>query len=201
MARTEPATPAQAVLALYGALDQAASGGNADIEATVARYLPGSTGNNAGWYDELLVYLGHRESHFAATVPDLGLALSVLHRSRRRRHRSRSRRRRHRSSSRRRRHRSSRRRRHPSSCRRKPARKMPRRRRAAAEPLPLRPKNRGRCPRFKKHEACTQLRRSASYQAGIYRTCWGTTGNRALTGGSTWFAATMAGCSTTCGLI
>lgn len=80
MATTHPATPAQAVLALYGALDHAAGTGNADIEATVARYLPGSTGTNAGWYDQLLVFLGHRAGQFThtASVPDLGDALSVL---------------------------------------------------------------------------------------------------------------------------
>jgi hypothetical protein len=80
MATTHPVTPAQALLALYGALDHAVGTGNADIEATVARYLPGSTGTNAGWYEQLLVFLGHREGHFTgtATVPDLGLALSVL---------------------------------------------------------------------------------------------------------------------------
>ena len=80
MATTHPATPAQAVLALYGALDHAASAGNADIEATVARYLPRTTGTNAGWYEKLLVFLGHRESQFThtASVPDLGDALSVL---------------------------------------------------------------------------------------------------------------------------
>jgi hypothetical protein len=80
MAATHPVTPAQALLALYGALDHAVGTGNADIEATVARYLPGSTGINAGWYEQLLVFLGHRESHFSGTahVPDLGEALSVL---------------------------------------------------------------------------------------------------------------------------
>jgi hypothetical protein len=80
MAMTHPVTPAQALLALYGALDHAASTGNADIEASVARYLPGSTGTNAGWYEQLLVFLGHREGQFShtASVPDLGDALSVL---------------------------------------------------------------------------------------------------------------------------
>jgi hypothetical protein len=80
MATTHTVTPAQALLALYGALDHAVGTGNADIEATVARYLPGSTGTNAGWYEQLLVFLGHRESHFThtAAVPDLGQALSVL---------------------------------------------------------------------------------------------------------------------------
>ena len=80
MATTHTPTPAQALLALYGALDHAVGTGNADIEATVARYLPGSTGTSAGWYEQLLVFLGHRESPFVdrAVVPDLGLALSVL---------------------------------------------------------------------------------------------------------------------------
>jgi hypothetical protein len=80
MATTHPVTPAQALLALYGALDHAVGTGNADIEATVARYLPGSTGSNAGWYEQLLVFLGHREGQFThtASVPDLGDALSVL---------------------------------------------------------------------------------------------------------------------------
>src|ERR1700691_5111931 len=80
MATTHTPTPAQALLALYGALDHAVGSGNADIEATVARYLPGSTGTNAGWYEQLLVFLGHREGQFThtATVPDLGQALSVL---------------------------------------------------------------------------------------------------------------------------
>jgi hypothetical protein len=80
MATTHTVTPAQALLALYGALDQAVGSGNADIEATVARYLPGSTGTNAGWYEQLLAFLGHRESHVThtASVPDLGQALSVL---------------------------------------------------------------------------------------------------------------------------
>ena len=80
MATTHTVTPAQALLALYGALDHAVGTGNADIEATVARYLPGSTGTNAGWYEKLLVFLRQRESHFTdtATVPDLGNALSVL---------------------------------------------------------------------------------------------------------------------------
>ena len=49
-----PTTTAQSLLALYGALDRAASTHNPEIEAIVERYLPGSTGVNAGWYDELL---------------------------------------------------------------------------------------------------------------------------------------------------
>jgi hypothetical protein len=77
---THPATPAQALLALYGALDHAVGTGDADIEATVSRYLPGSTGSNAGWYDQLLLFLTHREGHFDdnAAIPDLQQALSVL---------------------------------------------------------------------------------------------------------------------------
>ena len=80
MATTHTATPAQALLALYGALDHAVGTGNADIEATVARYLPGSTGINAGWYEQLLVFLGHRDGRFTplASVPRLSDALSVL---------------------------------------------------------------------------------------------------------------------------
>src|ERR1700739_1918854 len=55
------ATTAQSLLALYGELDQAVIGsGDAEIEATVERYLPGSTGGNAGWYDQLLGFLGDR---------------------------------------------------------------------------------------------------------------------------------------------
>ena len=69
MATTDQATPLQALLALYGALDQAVtSGGSAGIEATVERYLPGSTGANAGWYDELLGFLAD------GTIPDVRMA-------------------------------------------------------------------------------------------------------------------------------
>ncbi len=80
MATSPPATPAQAVLALFGALDDAAGTGNADIEATVAHFLPGSSGPNTGWYEQLLGYLGHREAHFTehAAVPDLPSALDIL---------------------------------------------------------------------------------------------------------------------------
>jgi hypothetical protein len=80
MATTHPATPAQAVLALYGALDYAVGTGNADIEATVAHFLPGSSGIHAGWYEQLLGFLGHRESPFNthSAVPDLEQALAVL---------------------------------------------------------------------------------------------------------------------------
>jgi hypothetical protein len=80
MATTHPATPAQAVLALYGALDHAVGTGNADIESTVARYLPGTSGVHAGWYEQLLGFLGHRESPFTthSAVPNLEQALAVL---------------------------------------------------------------------------------------------------------------------------
>ena len=78
MATTHTATPAQALLALYGALDHAVGTGNADIEATVARYLPGSTGTNAGWYEQLLVFLGHREGHFTDTASCPGFGRRVV---------------------------------------------------------------------------------------------------------------------------
>src|SRR6516164_159351 len=79
------ATIAQSLLALYGALDQAVtSTGDADIEAIVERYLPGSTGENAGWYDQLLGFLGDR-AHLLPEMeepppaaPDLGEALTTL---------------------------------------------------------------------------------------------------------------------------
>jgi hypothetical protein len=79
------ATIAQSLLALYGALDQAVtSTGDAEIEAIVERYLPGSTGENAGWYDQLLGFLGDR-THLLPemeepppAVPDLGEALTTL---------------------------------------------------------------------------------------------------------------------------
>ncbi len=80
------ATTAQSLLALYGALDQAVTGtGDAEIEATVERYLPGSTGENAGWYDQLLGFLGdrsyrvpEREVEEPPAVPDLSAALATL---------------------------------------------------------------------------------------------------------------------------
>ncbi len=81
---TPDATTAQALLALYGALDQAVtSTGSAEIEATVERYLPGSTGANAGWYDELLGFLdAHAGRTHGATepppAPNLLEALTVL---------------------------------------------------------------------------------------------------------------------------
>ena len=75
-------TPAQALLALYGALDHAVGTGNADIEATVARYLPGSTGTNAGWYEELLVFLADGTNVDSPerknASPDLSDALTIL---------------------------------------------------------------------------------------------------------------------------
>lgn len=85
MATTDNATPLQALLALYGALDLAVtSNGGAELVATVERYLPGSTGSNAGWYDELLGFLAngasdasHREERPPAT-PDLSDALTIL---------------------------------------------------------------------------------------------------------------------------
>jgi hypothetical protein len=84
MAATDTATAAQSLLALYGALDQAVtSTGDPEIEATVERYLPGSTGVNAGWYEELLGFLNRSNEHGAGgpnspAVPDLGEALTVL---------------------------------------------------------------------------------------------------------------------------
>ena len=85
MATTDEATPLQALLALYGALDQAVtSGGGAAIEATVERYLPGSTGANAGWYDELVGFLADgtnpnaRIAEEAPDAPNLNAALAVL---------------------------------------------------------------------------------------------------------------------------
>lgn len=85
MATTDEATPLQALLALYGALDKAVtSGGGAEVEATVERYLPGSTGPNAGWYDELLGFLAsgtYADPGIAEqppATPELGDALTVL---------------------------------------------------------------------------------------------------------------------------
>jgi hypothetical protein len=87
MAATGAASANQALLALYGALDQAVTGDRgAGVEAVVERYLPGTTGANAGWYDELLGFLGDR-SRLAArtaeeppTAPDLSQALAILQR-------------------------------------------------------------------------------------------------------------------------
>src|ERR1700737_167911 len=85
MATTDEATPLQALLALYGALDQAViHSRNAGIEATVERYLPGSTGPNAGWYDELLGFLTDgtnrvsRRAEEPPAAPDLSDALTIL---------------------------------------------------------------------------------------------------------------------------
>lgn len=168
MATTYTPTPAQALLALYGALDHAVGTGNADIEATVARYLPGSTGTNAGWYEQLLVFLGHREGQFThtATVPDLGQALSVLQQQ-------------------------------AAGPTPKPAARKPRKTAKQETAVtagfsgtpPLRLNNRGRCPRYKKREWCTRSRRSVSCPAGICRTCWATRGNNSSTTHSTWSAA------------
>jgi hypothetical protein len=84
MATTDEATPLQALLALYGALDQAVIRGGAAVEATVERYLPGSTGPNAGWYDELLGFLAagtavaSRTAEEPPAPPDLSDALTIL---------------------------------------------------------------------------------------------------------------------------
>lgn len=81
MATTDSATAAQSLLALYGALDQAViSTGNPEIEATVERYLPGSTGSNAGWYEELSGFLSDLapDGVGAPAQPDLSLALTTL---------------------------------------------------------------------------------------------------------------------------
>jgi len=85
MATTDGATPLQALLALYGALDQAVtSSGDAGIEATVGRYLPGGTGANAGWYDELLGFLAggtnvdSPRAEEPPAPPNLSDALTIL---------------------------------------------------------------------------------------------------------------------------
>ncbi|MEB3030870.1 hypothetical protein [[Mycobacterium] nativiensis] len=84
MATTDSATAAQSLLALYGALDQAVTNtGDPEIEAIVERYLPGSTGTNAGWYEELLGFLNRSSEQGAGgpespAAPDLGEALTVL---------------------------------------------------------------------------------------------------------------------------
>jgi hypothetical protein len=76
------ATAVQSLLAVYGALDRAVTGtGDPEIEAIVERYLPGSTGANAGWYDELLGFLGVTGGPDLAEpidIPDLGEALETL---------------------------------------------------------------------------------------------------------------------------
>jgi hypothetical protein len=78
-------TPLQALLALYGEFDRAVtSGGGAEVEATVERYLPGSTGANAGWYDELLGFLAagtnvaSRTAELPPKPPELSEALTIL---------------------------------------------------------------------------------------------------------------------------
>lgn len=81
MATTDMATISQALLALYGALDQAVTGtGDPQIEAVVERYLPHSTGADAGWYDQLLAFLQRPGLGGPGTpeAPDLGQALDVL---------------------------------------------------------------------------------------------------------------------------
>jgi hypothetical protein len=81
MATPDAPTTAQSLLALYGALDRAVtSTGNPEIEAIVERYLPGSTGANAGWYDELLAFLASLLPEFAepVPVPNLLQALTAL---------------------------------------------------------------------------------------------------------------------------
>src|ERR1700736_7065636 len=84
MATTDEATPLQALLPLFGPFDKSAIRGGAGIEATVERYLPGSTGPNVGWYDELLGFLSdsaNRDSRFAEeppAAPDLSDALTIL---------------------------------------------------------------------------------------------------------------------------
>jgi hypothetical protein len=81
MATTGEPTALQALLALYGALDQAVIRGGPAVEATVERYLPGSTGPNAGWYDELLGFLAVSTSVASRTVeesPDVSDALTIL---------------------------------------------------------------------------------------------------------------------------
>jgi hypothetical protein len=84
MATTDEPTPLQALLALYGALDQAVIRGGPAVEATVERYLPGSTGANVGWYDELLGFLAagtnvsSRTAEEPPAPPNLSDALTIL---------------------------------------------------------------------------------------------------------------------------
>lgn len=82
MTTTDVATVNQALLALYGALDRAVtSNAGPGVEEIVERYLPGSTGPNAGWYDELLGFLGRqppRGVHSAPPSLELSDALTVL---------------------------------------------------------------------------------------------------------------------------
>ena len=44
-------------LAIYGALDQMVTEGNSEAAAIIQRYLPGTTGANAGWFDEIRNFL------------------------------------------------------------------------------------------------------------------------------------------------
>jgi hypothetical protein len=90
MATSPNATPNQALLALYGAFDQAViSNPGGATEKIVERYLPGSTGAHAGWYGELLGFLNHpplpapRDSEESPAAPDLDDALTVLQAHRR----------------------------------------------------------------------------------------------------------------------
>jgi hypothetical protein len=85
MATTGDATANQALLALYGALDQAVTSNHGGAtQEIVERYLPGSTGIHAGWYDELLGFLNHpphpapRDTEESPAAPDLDDALTVL---------------------------------------------------------------------------------------------------------------------------
>ncbi len=45
------------LLAIYGALDQMVTEGNSEAAAIIERYLPGTTGANAGWFDEIRNFL------------------------------------------------------------------------------------------------------------------------------------------------
>ncbi|MDT5108911.1 MAG: hypothetical protein QOE20_801, partial [Mycobacterium sp.] len=52
-------TTVHSLLALYGALDEAvlAAGDDSETAAVVERYLPGTTGTNAGWFREIRRFL------------------------------------------------------------------------------------------------------------------------------------------------
>jgi hypothetical protein len=80
MATPDAPTTAQALLALYGELDRAVvRTSSSEVAAIVERYLPGSTGTNAGWYDELLGFLGRNaDSTERVPAPNLREALTVL---------------------------------------------------------------------------------------------------------------------------
>jgi hypothetical protein len=89
MATSDEATVNEALLALYGALDHAVTHRhNSGVEDIVERYLPGSTGGNAGWYDELLGFLSNQsgsavpDTHRSPTPPGLSEALTKLENSR-----------------------------------------------------------------------------------------------------------------------